>query len=40
MLNIGDIKVNSLDYILIVDRNFTVLFNTRYDQGSVMFFGL
>ncbi len=31
MLNIGDIKVNSLDYILIVDRNFTVLFNTRYD---------
>jgi arginine utilization regulatory protein len=31
MLNIGDIKVNSLDYILIVDRNYSVLFNTRYD---------
>jgi arginine utilization regulatory protein len=31
MLNIGDIKVNSLDYILIVDRNFSILFNTRYD---------
>ena len=31
MLNIGDIKVNSLDYILIVDQNYTVLFNTRYD---------
>lgn len=31
MLNIGDIKVNSVDYILIVDRDFSVLFNTRYD---------
>jgi len=31
MLNIGDVKVNSLDYILIVDRSFSVLFNTRYD---------
>ena len=31
MFNIGDIKLNSLDYILIVDRNFSVLFNTRYD---------
>ncbi len=31
MLSIGNLILNSLDYILIVDRNYNIVFNTRYD---------
>lgn len=32
MLNIGNLMVDSLDYILIVDKNFRIVYNTRYDE--------
>ncbi|WP_313339536.1 sigma 54-interacting transcriptional regulator [Sedimentibacter sp.] len=32
MLNINGFKVNSVDYILIVDKEFTVTYNTRFDK--------
>ncbi len=32
MLSIGNLILNSLDYILIVDRNYNIVFNTRYDE--------
>jgi len=32
MINIGGLKFDHLDYILIVDREFTVIYNTRYDN--------
>ena len=31
MLNIGNLVVDSLDYILIVDKNYRIVYNTRYD---------
>ena len=31
MLNIGSLVVDSLDYILIVDKNYRIVYNTRYD---------
>ena len=31
MLNFGSLLVNGLDYILIVDKNYKVIYNTRYD---------
>ena len=31
MLSIGNLILNSLDYILIVDKNYNIVFNTRYD---------
>lgn len=32
MVDIGGLIFNSLDYILIVDRDFTVIYNSRYDN--------
>ncbi len=32
MVDIGGLIFNSLDYVLIVDREFTVIYNTRYDN--------
>ncbi len=32
MLNIGNLMVDSLDYILIVDKHFRIVYNTRYDE--------
>lgn len=32
MLNIGNLMVDSLDYILIVDKNYKIVYNTRYDE--------
>lgn len=32
MLNIGSLVVNSLDYIFIVDKDFRIIYNTRYDE--------
>lgn len=32
MININGLKTDSLDYILIVDRDFTIIYNTRYDK--------
>ncbi len=32
MLNFEGLKINSLDFILIVDKEFTVVYNTRYDK--------
>lgn len=32
MINIGGLRFDRLDYILIVDREFTVVYNTRYDS--------
>ncbi len=32
MINIEDLKLNSVDYILIVDKEFTVVYNTRFDK--------
>ncbi|MEA4986912.1 MAG: sigma 54-interacting transcriptional regulator [Anaerovorax sp.] len=34
MLSIGDLILNSLDYVLIVDRNYNIAFNTRYDEKT------
>ena len=34
MLSIGDLILNSLDYILIVDSDFNIIFNTRYDPRT------
>ncbi|MBQ5955112.1 MAG: sigma 54-interacting transcriptional regulator [Firmicutes bacterium] len=31
MLNIGSLVVDSLDYILIVDKDYRIVYNTRYD---------
>lgn len=32
MLNYEGLKLNSVDYILIVDKEFTVVYNTRFDK--------
>lgn len=32
MLNIGDLIINSLDYIFIVDTDYKIIYNTRYDK--------
>lgn len=32
MLNIGSLMVSGLDYIMIVDKNYRVIYNTRYDE--------
>ncbi len=32
MININGLKLNSVDYILIVDREFSIIYNTRYDN--------
>ncbi len=32
MLNYEGLKINSLDFILIVDKEFNVVYNTRYDK--------
>lgn len=32
MLNFKGLKINSLDYILIVDKEFMVVYNSRYDK--------
>ena len=32
MLTIGGIVVESLDYIFIVDKNYRIVYNTRYDN--------
>lgn len=34
MLSIGNLVLNSLDYVLIVDSNYNILFNTRFDQRT------
>jgi len=31
MLNIGNLLISNLDYILIVDKNYKIIYNTRYD---------
>lgn len=31
MLNIGNLLISNLDYILIVDKNYRIVYNTRYD---------
>ncbi len=33
MLNIGSLVVDSLDYILIVDKDYRIVYNTRYDAN-------
>ena len=33
MFNIGDLIINSLDYIFIVDINYKIIYNTRYDEN-------
>ncbi len=33
MLNIGSLVVDSLDYIMIVDKNYKIIYNTRYDAA-------
>lgn len=32
MLSCGNLKLNSVDYVLIVDRDFNIIFNTRYES--------
>ncbi|HBD64095.1 MAG TPA: hypothetical protein DC038_06605, partial [Clostridiales bacterium] len=32
MLSFDGFKINSIDYILIVDKEFTVVYSTRYDR--------
>ena len=32
MLTIGSLVVESLDYIFIVDKNYRIIYNTRYDD--------
>ena len=32
MLNFKGLKINSLDYILIVDKEFMIVYNSRYDK--------
>lgn len=32
MLNIGSLVVDSLDYIFIVDKDYKIIYNTRYDE--------
>jgi len=32
MLNIGSLVVDSLDYIFIVDKDYRIIYNTRYDE--------
>lgn len=34
MLSIGNLILNSLDYVLIVDRNYNIAFNTRFDERT------
>ena len=36
MLNIGNLVVDSLDYIMIVDKNYKIVYNTRYDASLNM----
>ena len=31
MLNIGSLLIDSLDYIMIVDKDYNIIYNTRYD---------
>ncbi|MBQ7703167.1 MAG: hypothetical protein IJT40_02210, partial [Firmicutes bacterium] len=33
MLNMGSLVVDSLDYILIVDKDYRIVYNTRYDAS-------
>ena len=33
MLNIGSLVVDSLDYIMIVDKDYKIIYNTRYDAA-------
>lgn len=33
MLNIGSLVVDSLDYIMIVDKGYRIIYNTRYDAA-------
>lgn len=33
MLNIGSLMVDSLDHIMIVDKNYRVVYNTRFDEN-------
>ena len=32
MLNIGNLIIESLDYIFIVDKDYNIIYNSRYDQ--------
>ncbi|MBR3705763.1 MAG: sigma 54-interacting transcriptional regulator, partial [Firmicutes bacterium] len=32
MLSIGSLLIDSLDYIMIVDRDYNIIYNTRYDM--------
>lgn len=32
MLNMGSLLVSSLDYILIVDKEYKIIYSTRYDE--------
>ncbi len=32
MLNVGSLIIDSLDYIMIVDTNYKIIYNTRYDR--------
>lgn len=32
MLNIGNLLISNLDYILIVDKDYKIIYNTRYDS--------
>lgn len=36
MLNIGNLVVDSLDYIMIVDKDYRIVYNTRYDAALNM----
>ena len=32
MLISGNLKLNSVDYILVVDRDYNIIFNSRYES--------
>lgn len=32
MLSCGNLKMNSVDYVLVVDRVWNIIFNTRYES--------
>lgn len=34
MLSIGNLILNSLDYVLVVDKNYNIAFNTRFDEQT------
>lgn len=40
MLNYEGLKLNSIDYVLVVDKEFTVVYNTRFDKRVNVNFNL